>query len=131
MNETATATAANDTDRTARTVGTAVATIPKYRIKYRDSASYAKFTMSFYGAALGRRIARRDIARAKGISAAKAKARTSFTKAIERKKRKAMKANQRSKSTENGTNSTKLAAAPESVDKCCSKMEGMEIEVCQ
>ena len=47
--------------------------------------------MSFYGAALGRRIARRDIARAKGISTAKAKARTSFTKAIERKKRKAMK----------------------------------------
>ena len=55
-----------------------------FRIKYRDSASYAKFTMSFYGAALGRRIAGRDIA------AAKAKARTSFTKAIERKKRKAM-----------------------------------------
>ena len=41
--------------------------------------------MSFYGAALGRRIAERDVA------AAKAKARTSFTKAIERKKRKAMK----------------------------------------
>ena len=40
--------------------------------------------MSFYGAALGRRIAGRDIA------TAKAKARTSFTKAIERKKRKAM-----------------------------------------
>ena len=50
------------------------------RIKYRDSASYAKFTMSFYGAA-------------------------------------------------NGTSSIKLAAA-ESVDKCCSGMEGMEIEVC-
>ena len=61
-----------------------------FRIKYRDSASYAKFTMSFYGAALGRRIAGRDIAKAKAIAAAKAKARTSFTKAIERKKRKAM-----------------------------------------
>ena len=63
-----------------------------FRIKYRDSASYAKFTMSFYGAGLGRRIAGRDIAEAaKAIAAAKAKARTSFTKAIERKKRKAMK----------------------------------------
>ena len=40
MNETATATAANDADRTARTVGTTVATVPEYRFVIGSEREY-------------------------------------------------------------------------------------------
>ena len=47
-------------------------TLPLFSVQYSDPESYTKFTMSFYGASLGQRIARRDI-EAAGLAAFKAK----------------------------------------------------------
>ena len=47
MNETATATAANDADRTARTVGTTVATVPEYWFVIGSEREYNTDKLTF------------------------------------------------------------------------------------